>query len=64
MTSYKNVLATCLFFFPAHYIKACVTTDATFVECALQHGNEAIPYIVKGNNLTQVNLRVYVRITA
>ncbi|KDR22098.1 protein takeout-like [Zootermopsis nevadensis] len=32
-----------------HYIKACVTTDATFVECALQHGNEAIPYIVKGD---------------
>jgi hypothetical protein len=53
MKSYKKVFViSVLSFFTASYIKPCVTTDPKFLDCALQHGNEAIPYIAKGKNVT------------
>ncbi|PNF31882.1 hypothetical protein B7P43_G07898 [Cryptotermes secundus] len=32
------------------YIKPCARSDPKFNDCTLQHGNEAIPYIVKGDS--------------
>jgi hypothetical protein len=42
-------------FVPADYIKPCSRNDPKFNDCALKHGRDAIPRIVRGNlyNCTQ-----------
>jgi hypothetical protein len=34
--------------FPAPYIKPCARYDPNLSECAVKHGNEAIPQLAKG----------------
>jgi hypothetical protein len=35
-------------FSAAPYIKPCSRNDPNFNECAVKHGNEAIPHLIKG----------------